>query len=317
MCRRILRFLGRLPAIGLLEVILLVAICAALAWVAGCVMGDSAHAAPAVEATNLLVNPGFEQSWDGSHECLILPASGDPYYADVGAIFTPPGWVTWFVHEPGLWDQPEARDAWKSLDPVRVHSGEKAMHLFTFYRRHDAGFLQQVPVTPGSRLRLAVWAHAWSNINLPGHESCFNDPRCSCGVGTDAAFILEGDAPPLNGDPWNDAIQNFAFSVGIDPTGGTDPRDEAVVWGRGAHIYNAHYQVPSVEVVAKSDVVTVFLRSRTLWSFCHNDAFWDDVTLESVENIYLPLVMGGVVMPDKTGPEVLIPGAGKAAVYAQ
>ena len=232
--------------------------------------------------TNLLRNGDFEMDWsvDQSHRCLVFPVGGASYETDVGNIFTPSGgWVTWFHHDPGTWDQPEVRDAWKNVDPHRVHSGEKGMLLFTFFRKHDAGFLQQVRVTPGTRLRLVAWAHAWSNHTLDGYEWSWHNGRVSAGVGEGGVFILEGDAPELNGDPWNDAIPNFLFYLGIDPTGGTDPFADTVVWGRGAHIYNEHARPPAVEAVAQGDTVTVFLRSKTLWGFNHNDAYWDDAKL--------------------------------------
>jgi hypothetical protein len=232
-------------------------------------------------ATNLLSNGGFEAEWDeeGGHRCLILPEGGAPHEASVGNIFTPPGWWVWFYHQPGTWDQPEVRDAWAAHDPRRVHEGQKGMLLFTFYRRHDAGFLQQVQVTPGTRLRLSAWAHAWSNLHGGAHE---DDPKWSEGPGYDAGFLLEGEPPPADSPGTLDDWRNFTFSVGIDPAGGRDPLADTVVWGRGAHIYNRHAQVPPVEAVAQSETVTIFLRSRTLWPFKHNDAYWDDVRLTRV-----------------------------------
>ena len=184
-------------------------------------------------------------------------------------IFTPPDWLTWFYHDPGTYDQPEVRDAWKSGDPRRVHSGEKGILLFTFYRKHDAGFLQQVQVDPGTHLELTAWAHAWSNWHDGKHP---DNPRWSDGPGYDAGFALVGT---VQDDNW----RNFTFYVGIDPTGNTDPFADTVVWGTGAHIYNEHTQVPPVTVTAQGNVITVFLRSKTLWTFKHNDAYWDDVTL--------------------------------------
>jgi hypothetical protein len=239
---------------------------------------------------NLLENGGFEADWgkERSHRCLIFPKGADSYEKDVGNIFTPPGWVTWFRHDPGRWDQPEVTDAWKQHDPNRVQSGQKGTRLFTFHRNHDAGFLQQVKVAPGSRLCLTAWAHAWSNHKIEGHGDCYENGRCSCGVGEGAAFILKGGAPALNGDPWNDAIPNFTFYVGIDLTGGMNPFAETVVWGRGAHIYNTHAQVPEVEAVAQGDTVTVFLRSKTLWAFKHNDAYWDETKLVVVGEEEVP-----------------------------
>jgi hypothetical protein len=222
-----------------------------------------------------LENGGFEADWgeEESHRALVIPPDGSPYEKDVGNIFTPPHWLTWFYHDPGTWDQPEVRDAWNNVDPRRVYEGEKGMVLFTFYRRHDGGFLQQVDVDPGTRLRLSAWAHAWSNWHDGLHP---DDPLWSEGPGYDCGFALQGEAP-------NDDWLNFTFRVGIDPTGGRDPYADTVVWGWGAHIYNCYHQVPSVEAKAKGSTVTVFLRSRTLWPFKHNDAYWDHVTLEVLE----------------------------------
>jgi len=236
-------------------------------------------------AQNILVNGSFEAEWsaDGGHRCIVIPNSGVPEEREIGNIFAPPGWLPWFRHNPGQWDQPEVRDAWAALDPRRVHSGQKATMLFTFYRRHDAGFLQQVSVAPGTRVRLSAWAHAWSNHALAGHKECEDDPYCSCGVGRDTFAALEGTLPDAGADPWVAALGNFTFRVGIDPTGGINPFAGTVIWGQGVHSYNAHAQVPSVEATATASTVTVFLRSTTRWAFKHNDAYWDDAELVSVD----------------------------------
>ena len=173
---------------------------------------------------NLLQNSNFETGWDGSHTCLV-PGQG---YRDVGNIFTPPGWVTWFDHQPGEWDQPEVRDAWEQNDPRRVRSGDKAVLLFTFNRNHDAGFMQQVNVgNAGQRLRLSAYAHAWSNHTFEHAD----DPRWSEGAGHDVVAWPKDPNFMLTGDVQEDAKPNFTFRVGIDPTGGTDPLASTVVWG--------------------------------------------------------------------------------------
>ena len=230
---------------------------------------------------NLLKNGGFEADWgeENSHRCLVIPEGAGSYERDIGNVFTPPEWVTWFHHDPGTWDQPEVRDAWGQHDQRRAHGGQKGILLFTFSRRHDAGFLQQVQVTPGTQLRLTAWAHAWSNHRDPAYRERFphpDDGRWSEGPGYDAGFCLEGEAPD---DNW----RNFTFYVGIDPTGGTNPLADTVVWGRGAHIYNEYAQVPAVEATTQANTVTVFLRSKTLWPFKHNDAYWDDAELVVVD----------------------------------
>ncbi len=239
---------------------------------------------------NLLRNGDFEADWseEGSHRCWIFPTSGDPYEADRDNIFTPTGWITWYRHglpvehdpeNPIGWSQPEARDTLLAVDPRRVHAGNKGQLLFTFYRVHDAGFLQRVPVQPGTRLRLTAWAHAWSGASAEQGSPHPDDPRWSegNGVGYNDFYAEEGTAG------LDSAARNFTFAIGIDPTGGTNPYAPTVVWGRGAHIYNAYHEVPAVEAVARANTVTVFLRSRTLWQFKHNDAYWDDVKLEALD----------------------------------
>lgn len=241
---------------------------------------------------NLLHNAGFELDWseEESHQVLVVPADGSaPYMAERGNIFTPPMWLTWFRH--GLpvehdptnndgWSQPEVRDAWITGDPRRVREGQKAILYFTFFRIHDGGFMQQVEVRPGDRLRLDGWAHAWSNHEDPNFPDRFphpDDPQWSEGegVGYNHFFALEGQIS-------DDAARNFTFYLGIDPTGGTNPRADSVVWGQGAHIYNAYRPVPPVEAVAEASTVTIFLRSYVLWPFKHCDAYWDDLHLEVV-----------------------------------
>jgi hypothetical protein len=239
--------------------------------------------------TNLLHNPGFEAEWAGSHRVLVCPGDGDPYESDVGNIFTPPGWTTWFRHQ--------------EVNPSRMRSGEKGYLLFTFHRKHDAGLFQQVRVEPGAHLRFTIWAHAWSNHSDPQRPGDFpqpDDPRWSEGAGFSPYFGLESSTA-------DDNLRNFTFQVGIDPTGGTDPTSDSVVWGWGVHIYNAFGKV-EVEAEAESDVVTVFTRSRTLWAFKHNDAYWDDATLE---------VVGAPQPPDPDPGEVPVVARGsKAGLHA-
>jgi hypothetical protein len=235
---------------------------------------------------NWLKNESFEADWGDqkSHRCLVFPQGGTPYRSDIGNIFTPPEWITWFRHAPGTWDQPEVRDAWAANDPLRVHGGQKAMLLFTFFRKHDAGFLQQVSVPAGTRLRLTAWAHAWSNHLAASQGGHVDDPRWSDGAGYQTVAWPEA-SQPQTGDPQQDARSNFAFWVGIDPTGGTDPLANTVVWGPGWHIYNGYAQQLSAEATAQAEQVTVFLRSRTAWGFKHSDAYWDDAELVTVGGV--------------------------------
>jgi hypothetical protein len=228
---------------------------------------------------NILLNGNFtEEGW--THDALICKYGEGEIPAEIGNIFSPANWLTWFRHEPNVWDQPEVRDA-RSED--RLYDGHKAMVYFTFYRKHWGGLMQQVPVIPGQRYRLTAYAHAWSNSQNGPHV---DDPRWSEGPGYGAGYMsppLAENVPPPAGPGTTDDWRNFAFNVGLDPTGGVNPFDASVRWGPGASIYNQYGQVPAVEVTATEPVMTVWLRSRTLWPFKHNDAYWGAASLELVE----------------------------------
>ncbi|MBN1487292.1 MAG: hypothetical protein JW981_06580 [Anaerolineae bacterium] len=218
--------------------------------------------------TNLLKNPGFEGNW------CRKTYTGQEF----GEIFTPESWVAYWKeggpvpHDPNNrtgYGRPEMHVINREppfLDPLRVRSGNRSLKYFTFYRIHNAGVFQQVSegFQVGDTLQASAWAHAWSNNK--------DDAHASAGAGAGAYFALEGSQS-------NSDIRNFIFQVGIDPTGGTDPWQDSIVWGKGAHIYNVFAQVPTVEVKAQNSTVTVFLRSRVLWPFKHCDTYWDDAEL--------------------------------------
>ena len=240
-------------------------------------------------------NGGFEEDWGvgGSHTAVLYRTSGELIgEQEIGNIFTPPGWETWFIHEPGVFDQPEVRDAHKTVDGRRVRSGEKAILLFTFFRKHCGGFLQRVQVVSGQMYRLTAWAHAWSNglsANQGGHP---DDGLWSDGAGYGVVSWTQAEIPPLCGAPQDDAKGNFEFSVGIDPTGGDNPLADTVVWSEPRFNYNGYVAPLEVTAVASSSTITVFLCSETLWSFKHNDAYWDDAVLEEVGGTVIPPCRG-------------------------
>jgi len=226
---------------------------------------------------NLLQNAGFEGGW------WRRTATGQEF----GEIFVPEGWVGFWreggpvPHDPGNpngYGRPEMHVINREppfLDPLRVRSGQRAAKFFTFYRIHDAGFYQQVTgLTPGTRLEFTGWAHAWSSTS--------DNPQHSDGAGTGPYFVRVGEYDPPSGVA-DGGVRNFTFTVGIDPTGGIDPWSPTVVWGEGAHIYNAFAQIPPVQAVATGASVTVFVRSSVLWPFKHCDSYIDDMLLTTVE----------------------------------
>ena len=235
---------------------------------------------------NLLENSGFEGNW------WRKTHTGQEF----GEIFVPEHWVAFWKqggpvpHDPDNpigYGRPEMHVINREppfLDPLRIYEGNRGLKLFTFYRIHDAGVYQRVEgITPGTRLRGTGFAHAWSSSQ--------DNPRVSDGVGEGPFFVRAIDYNQV------DNVRNFTFAIGIDPTGGTDPWASTVVWGEGAHIYNAHAQVPPVEVVAQGTAVTFFARSTVLWPFKHCDAYMDGMELVTVEGGVLPPAQPPVVGP--------------------
>lgn len=169
-------------------------------------------------------------------------------------------------------EAPEFRDAWASKDSARVTDGLKSLvwHVNDLY---DAGMILtanapdygHVTMFVRSRTRwkftnadtyvdacqlllqthddgsitLAASAnvHAWSNHNVTGYEHV-GEPHCSVGVDCDAYAKPASEAPPLCGDPLNDAISNITIWVGLDTTGNINPLASTVKWSEGWNVYN-------------------------------------------------------------------------------
>jgi len=219
--------------------------------------------------SNLLQNPSFEGGWTRK------TWTGQEY----GEIFVPEGW-TFFWKEGGLlnpedpnttYSRPEAQVINKEapyLSPPRIFDGYRAFKYFTFYRVHDAGIMQRVPVTPGSSYKATARAQSW--FWATDDPSKIDDPYKSGhwkgGVWYDFANGHEG----------------FDFLVGIDPLGGTDPYAASVVWSVPVRYYDEYAELPGVEAEAEATTITVFLRSVAIWPFKHCDAYWDLASLELV-----------------------------------
>lgn len=252
--------------------------------------------------TNLLKNPSFEGNW------WRKTHTGQEF----GEIFVPESWVAFWkqggpvLHDPANtvgYGRPEMHLINREppfIDPLRIKDGNRGLKFFTFYRIHDAGVYQRVEgITPGTRLRGTGFAHAWSSSQ--------DSARISDGAGEGPFFVRARDYDKV------DNVRNFTFTIGIDPTGGTDPWASTVVWGEGAHIYNGHAQVPPVEVVAQGTAVTFFTRSVVLWPFKHCDAYMDAMELVVVDGGALPPGEPPVIEPPTPlvvtmKPELLIQG---------
>lgn len=205
-----------------------------------------------LQGPNLLDNPSFEGDYHpyvppGGHQDCPTGICNSVYMAD--------GWTPYWLspHDTENPDihNPEYKAAESWWTPPRTHDGQKAQVVFTTYSSHEAGFYQQVSVTPGALYCFGIWGHAWS---------------------------AERDDPRLND---SELEQN----IGIDLTGGTDWQSEDMIWGGPKQYY---YDEPGEEnafgpfslvVRAQTPQMTVFTWSRPIWPVKHNDVYWDDAVV--------------------------------------
>lgn len=192
------------------------------------------------QSGDLLTNGGFEAPF--------LPLSGD-IPSNVAA-----GWSPWYV--PATEGQsasdnvmPEffaATDTVNGLSlTTRIHGGADAQQYFSYYSTHTGGLYQQVSgIAPGSELTFSVFAFLWAS---------------------DASETSDGSG-------------EIAFSVGIDPTGGTDGQSASIVWSEPASVYDDWSQ-SSVSATAAGEQVTVFIRSTATAKIANNVIYVDDASL--------------------------------------
>jgi len=205
----------------------------------------SAHA----EGPNLLQNPGFESpfaaSIPGKENCLIAVP-----------------WVAWFVQgspeetSQGYKLAPEYKMATRADYPGnRVRSGDLSQQYFHSFGNFQAGVYQVVSnVTPGARYKFDLWAMTWS---------CNDERKGNCGGAT------SGDPSPMH------------LRIGIDPTGGRDPFNPAIVWSPEQNAYDNWYPF-SVEAAAQSSTITVFVYSYPDYRSQDNNVYLDDASLTLV-----------------------------------
>lgn len=204
------------------------------------------------EGENLLTNPSFE----GQYSSYVPELPQEIADCPLGICTTaqhPDGWVPWWVKERPTDVNPEFKPAETNVAGNRVRSGERAAQYFSFWRTHKAGLRQTVTVPTNAVVQFTVWGHAWIN-------------------NTDVVFPSDYGVTPN-------------MQIGIDPTGGVDLYNPAIVWSGYQQAYDV-YQLFSVQAQAQGDKVTVFLFSAPSPSpynneqaYLHNDIYWDDASL--------------------------------------
>lgn len=203
---------------------------------------------PVAAQENLLSNSGFEE---GFH---VQGAAQEVSVAN--------GWTAWWVQgsrqqtNQGYLVRPEYKAEDGNLFGYRrVHSGQFAQKFFNSFSTHDSGLFQVIDVTAGINLQFTAWVQTWSTGS--------DDPE---------QVVEPGD---------------YQVSVGIDPTGGTNPLASSVIWSEPQFSNNSWTQL-MVAAQAQSDQVTVFTRGAPQYRVKHNDSYWDDLSLIQIEALPEP-----------------------------
>lgn len=128
----------------------------------------------------------------------------------------------------------------------KAHSGS-ALQIWSGPAATFAGIYQTVAVEAGTTVRFSAWSRAWSSVSETELK--------------DEAWVRQ--------------------RIGIDPTGGSDPQSDAIVWSAPAQFIE--WGQLSIEVASTSENVTVFLSAYPSEDRRVNDVFYDDAELVVVE----------------------------------
>ncbi|MEW5989493.1 MAG: hypothetical protein AB1791_22935 [Chloroflexota bacterium] len=228
----------------------------------------------ACEGENLLQNPSFE----GAYSPYIPPEwNPDCPWGICFSAMMAPDWTPWWVsrdpNDPGDTNvMPEYKQATLGIPgPVRVYEGEAAQQYFTFWRTHKAGFYQQVAAVPGQSYCLSLWGHSWS---------------------------ADDDDDYLSGPEYGVLTQ----TIGLDPTGGTDWQNPAIVWSPAREQYDV-YGLFQVQAEAQASTITVFVLSAPQWAVKHNDVYWDDAHLSVMAGMDVTPAGGLLFLADVDQPQ--------------
>ncbi len=209
-------------------------------------LGPVTPAPVLAEGPNLLQNPGFEQpfvaSIPGKENCLLAAP-----------------WEAWFVEgspeetSKGYKLAPEYKLATRADYPGnRVRNGELSQQYFHSFGNFIAGVFQTVHnVTPGARYKAEMWIMSWS---------CGDEHKADCAGAT------------------SDWASPMHLRLGIDPTGGRDPFNPAIVWSPEQNAYD-DWHLFEVEATAQSSAITVFVYSYPDYRSQDNNVYLDDASL--------------------------------------
>ncbi len=193
--------------------------------------------------TNLLQDPGFEGAFLDQIRTTDRVTS------------LPAPWHIWFATTPHEQDWQNRTDrvfAEKHTEASEVHSGGSSMQVSQTYLTFTTAIYQQVGAQPNTSYTGSVWGRL---------RSCSGDlsnPTCGAAAGSGAYF-----------------------RVGVDPTGGTDPNNPAIVWSANRSTFDAWDQV-SASATATGETVTLFLMASQQYATVINAVYFDDAVMTGV-----------------------------------
>jgi LysM repeat protein len=211
-----------------------------------------ANGLASAQGGNLLTNPGFEGQYD-SYTPETPAENADCTLGICTTAQMAPGWKPWWIKERPTDVNPEYKPATRDVSGGRVRNGDRAAQYFSFWSTHKAGLRQTVTVPPNAVVQFSIWGHAWLSE-------------------ADGTFVSDRAGTPN-------------MRIGIDPTGGSNPYGQSIVWSDYIQAYDSYLQF-SVQAQAIGDKVTVFTFSAPSvnpnspeYGFKHTDIFWDDASL--------------------------------------
>lgn len=208
---------------------------------------------------NLLTNPGFEGEYskyifpDGHVDCQDY--DGDGINETCERAKMPDGWhPRWLPDGTEQWIiMPEyTASTPDQVNPDRVRSGDKSLHYWSTWSRHETAVHQQIDAVPNGIYCFSAWGHAWTDDMDEDWYSATPDR------------------------PWHDG--QLYQRIGIDPTGGTDWQSPNVIWSASRKQYD-YFGEFTVSATAAASKITVFLYSANSVPVRFNDVYWDDAAL--------------------------------------
>lgn len=201
-----------------------------------------ATAPTSAQSPNLLANPAFE---------------GPHYNAGRSDLNMPNGWLLWVADSPRGQEWQNRGDhlfIFPHCTAPQVLSGPCSLNLNGGFVTFTAAVYQTVVVPPRSNVQASV--NAWvQTCNSRDQFNVFNGYGCGSSVASEV-FVR----------------------VGIDPNGGTNPADPAIVWGPAIAPHD-RWEIASANATANAGAVTMFVYTAQTWPSDFNNRFYDNASL--------------------------------------